>query len=211
MRSARSRRNSSIISTIRGTPCSVKAPDTTGLLRVGQDQEEAPRVRDLCLDVLVGREGRRQVRRCAARPSPRRTYSTKSVVFGEAGLAGAVVEHACRPRRAGHEVDAVSAEVGVRVAVPVVQHERATGRRDRHARRLRVGTGPGRRPRSSAGRLRAAVGASRARGPPCRSRRGSASPRRECVRAGRRTGRSGVVASRSSVPQHRSAARARPA
>ena len=31
MRSARSRRKSSIISTIRGTPCSVKAPDTTGL------------------------------------------------------------------------------------------------------------------------------------------------------------------------------------
>jgi hypothetical protein len=30
MRSARSRRNSSIISAIRGTPCSVKAPDTTG-------------------------------------------------------------------------------------------------------------------------------------------------------------------------------------
>ena len=30
IRSARSARNSSIISTIRGTPCSVNAPDTTG-------------------------------------------------------------------------------------------------------------------------------------------------------------------------------------
>ena len=31
MRSARSRRKTCIISTIRGTPCSVNAPDTTGL------------------------------------------------------------------------------------------------------------------------------------------------------------------------------------
>ena len=30
MRSARSARNSCIISTMRGTPCSVNAPDTTG-------------------------------------------------------------------------------------------------------------------------------------------------------------------------------------
>ena len=30
MRSARSRRNSSIIAAMRGTPCSVKAPETTG-------------------------------------------------------------------------------------------------------------------------------------------------------------------------------------
>ena len=45
---------------------------------------------------------------------------------GQAGLAGAVVEHA-QAARAGHEVDAVSAEVGERVAVPVVQHERGRG------------------------------------------------------------------------------------
>jgi hypothetical protein len=34
MRSARSRRKSCIISTMRGTPCSVKAPDTTGLFEL---------------------------------------------------------------------------------------------------------------------------------------------------------------------------------
>ena len=45
---------------------------------------------------------------------------------GQAGLAGAVVEHA-QAARAGHEVDAVPAEVGERVAVPVVQHERGRG------------------------------------------------------------------------------------
>ena len=34
MRSARSRRKSCIISTIRGTPCSVKAPETTGFFEL---------------------------------------------------------------------------------------------------------------------------------------------------------------------------------
>ena len=34
IRSARSERNSSIISTIRGTPCSVNAPETTGFFEL---------------------------------------------------------------------------------------------------------------------------------------------------------------------------------
>jgi hypothetical protein len=34
IRSSRSRRKSCIISTIRGTPCSVKAPDTIGLVEL---------------------------------------------------------------------------------------------------------------------------------------------------------------------------------
>ena len=64
-----------------------------------------------------------------SRPSARRTYSTKSVEFARRDLAGPVVEH-LEPRRARDEMDAIAAEVGVRVAVAVVQRERSWRVRD---------------------------------------------------------------------------------
>ena len=62
MRSSRPARNSSIISTIRGTPCSVNAPLDDRLRRVREDHVEPPRVADLGLDVVVRRERGREVR-----------------------------------------------------------------------------------------------------------------------------------------------------
>ena len=70
---------------------------------------------------------------------------------GQARLAGPVVEDA-QPARARHEVDPVAAEVGVRVAVAVVQHERrrrasrcarSTTSRGKRTRAGRVGRQPG--------------------------------------------------------------------
>ncbi len=80
MRSARSSRKSCIISTIRGTPCSVKAPETTGFfefVRVMYSRQAS----DTCgsmsslVEKAVARYG------MLARPSASRTYSTKSVEF----------------------------------------------------------------------------------------------------------------------------------
>ena len=59
--SARSRRKSCIISAMRGTPCSPKAPDTTGFFEVDHRHVQAPGVGHLRLDVGVGRERRREV------------------------------------------------------------------------------------------------------------------------------------------------------
>ena len=56
------------------------------------------------------------------RPSARRTYSTKSVE--SARRTSPVRWSSLETRRAGHEVDAIAAEVGVRVPVAVVEAER---------------------------------------------------------------------------------------
>ena len=95
----------------------------------------------------------------------------------EADLAGPVVER-LEARRAGHEMDAILAEVGVRLAVAVVERERP-GRAWRSPRST-TSRGKSTRPlvASSAGRPRAAAGASPGRGSPCRPRPGRASPRR---------------------------------
>ena len=150
------------------------------LLRVGQGQVEAPRVGHPGLDVVVGRERRRQVgdvREAVGEPDVLDEVGR----VRQAGLAGPVVED-LQAGRAGHEVDAVAAEVGVRLAVPVVEHERR--RADAIARLddRRAGTGRGRRSGRSAGRARAGAGASPARGSPCRPRPGRASPRRRSGR-----------------------------
>ena len=62
MRSARSRRKSCIISTIRGTPCSVNAPDTTGLFELVRVMYSRHASETCGLDVVVGRERRGEVR-----------------------------------------------------------------------------------------------------------------------------------------------------
>ena len=78
MRSARPSRNSSIIAAIRGTPCSVNAPETTGFLEFVRVMNRR-QASDTCasmssfVEKAVARYG------IFVRPSPRRTYSTKSV------------------------------------------------------------------------------------------------------------------------------------
>ena len=61
MRSARSARKSCIISTIRGTPCSVNAPDTTGFFEFVSVMYRRHASETCGLDVGVRREGRREV------------------------------------------------------------------------------------------------------------------------------------------------------
>ena len=78
MRSARSRRKSCIISTMRGTPCSVNAPDTTGLFELvrvmyRRQASETWASMSLLVEKAVARYG------MLASPSASRTYSTKSV------------------------------------------------------------------------------------------------------------------------------------
>ena len=78
IRSARSRRKSCIISTMRGTPCSVNAPDTTGLfefVRVMYRRQASETLASMSslVEKAVARYG------MLARPSPTRMYSTKSV------------------------------------------------------------------------------------------------------------------------------------
>ena len=92
------------------------------LVRVGQGHVEAPRVRDVGLDVVVGREGRGQVRDVGQAVGEPDVLDEVGRV-GEAGLAGPVVED-LEAGRARHEVDAVAADVGVRLAGAVVQQER---------------------------------------------------------------------------------------
>ena len=80
IRSARSRRKSCIISTMRGTPCSVNTPDTTGLfelVRVMYRRHASETLASMSslVENTVARYG------MLARPSPSRTYSTKSVEF----------------------------------------------------------------------------------------------------------------------------------
>ena len=62
------------------------------LLRVGQGHVEAPRVGHLGLDVVVGREGRGEVRRCCSRPSREADVLDEVGRVREARLAGPVVE-----------------------------------------------------------------------------------------------------------------------
>ena len=78
MRSARPSRNSSIIAAMRGTPCSVNAPETTGFfefVRVMNRRQASETCASMSsfVEKAVARYG------MLARPSPRRTYSTKSV------------------------------------------------------------------------------------------------------------------------------------
>ena len=160
MRSVEVGRKSCIISTMRGTPCSVKAPETTGCFELVSDQVQAPRVGHLGLDVVVRRERRREVGDVLQAVGEADVLDEVGRV-GEADLAGPVVED-LQPGRAGHEVDAVAPEVGVRVAVAVVERERPGGAARSPAPRRPAGTACGRRRRPSAGRARSAGGASRA-------------------------------------------------
>ena len=208
MRSARSRRKSCIISTMRRTPCSVKAPETTGLLRVGQAHVEPPRVRHLGLDVVVRRERRGQVR------DVRQAVGEADVLdevgrVGEARLAGPMVED-LEAARAGHEVDPIAAEVGVRVALAVVQDERARRGLRSPSRRRRAGRGRGRsRPGAGRGRGGAGAGSAPRTSMPTSARIRFASSRMRAMRSGSRIERVGRMGP-ASIPAHGPVLGARP-
>ena len=152
------------------------------LLRVGQGHVQAPRVGDLGLDVVVGREGRGEVRRCAARPSPSRTYSTKSVEF--ARRVSPVRWSSTLQARRARARSGRGRRRGRRAASP----SRSYSQNERRGARDGPLDDVAREQDPVAGRVvrqaapRAAAGASPARGSPCRSRPGSASPRRGCGR-----------------------------
>ena len=106
-----------------------EGPRHDRLLRVRQDHVQAPGIGHLGLDVVVGREGRREIRD-VVEPVADPDVLDEVGRVGEACLAGPVVEH-LQPGRARHEVDPVAAQVRVRVAVAVVQGERLRGIGDR--------------------------------------------------------------------------------
>ena len=150
------------------------------LVRVGQGHVEAPRVRDAGLDVVVGREGRGEVRDVGQAVAEPDVLDEVGRVR-EARLAGPVVEH-LEPRRA-------------RARSGRGRHRcrRAARRRGRTARtttartrwpprRRRAGRGPARRSGRAAARARAAGGASPDPGSPSRPRPGPAWPRRRSGR-----------------------------
>ena len=83
-----------------------------------------------------------------ARPSAEPDVLDEVGRVREARLAGPVVED-LEPGRTRHEVDAVAAEVGVRLAVAVVQQERARRASRSPPRRRRAGRGRARRCASS--------------------------------------------------------------
>ena len=150
MRSARSARKSCIISTMRGDAVLGERARDDRLLRVRQRHVQAPRVGHLRLDVVVGREGRREIGDVLEAVGQADVFDEVGRVR-EADLAGPVVEH-LEPGRARHEVDAVAAEVGVRAAVAGVERERARGvgdgplddvPREQHAVAGGVGRQPG--------------------------------------------------------------------
>ena len=150
------------------------------LVRVGQGHVQPPGVRDLGLDVVVGRERRREVRD-VGEPVGQPDVLDEVGRVREARLAGPVVED-LEPGRAGHEVDAVAAEVGVRLAVPVVQDERARRGRDRRLDDVAREQHPLAAVVERQAVLEQAPPHLRARGSPCRPRPGRASPRRRSGR-----------------------------
>ena len=129
MRSARSARKSCIISTMRGDAVLGEGARHDRLLRVRQRHVQAPGVGHLRLDVVVGRERRREVGDVLEAVGEADVLDEVGRVR-QADLAGPVVEP-LEPGRARHEVDPVAAEVGMRVAVAVVEHERRRGAGDR--------------------------------------------------------------------------------
>ena len=94
-RSSRSSRKIAIISTIRGTPCSVNAPETTGH---SSSSARWSRRRDLRLDVLVGRERGREAEAMFRSPIGEADVLDEVGRVREAALAGPVVQHP-EPRR----------------------------------------------------------------------------------------------------------------
>ena len=92
------------------------------LLRVGQRHVQAPRVGDLGLDVGVRREGGGQIGD-VLEPIGETDVLDEVRRVGQADLARPVIEP-LESRRSRHEVDAVAAEVGMRVAVPIEECER---------------------------------------------------------------------------------------
>ena len=146
------------------------------LVRVGQGHVQPPRVRDLRLDVVVGRERRGEVRD-VGEPVGQPDVLDEVRRVRQARLAGPMVED-LEPGRAGHEMDPVAAEVGVRLAGPIEQDERARRGRDRSLDHVAREQDPLASRDRAAGRARGAAVASRGRGSPCRPRPARASPRR---------------------------------
>ena len=114
---------------MRGTPCSVKAPDTTGffeLVRVmyrRQASETCASMSSL-VEKAVARYG------MLASPSPSRTYSTKSVEFARR-VSPVRWSSTLRPDEPGTKWTRSPPMSACGLAVPVVQPERRRRRRDR--------------------------------------------------------------------------------
>ena len=111
------------------TPCSVNAPDTTGFfvfVRIMYRRHASDTWASMSslVEKAVARYG------MLWSPSPTRTYSTKSVEFARR-VSPVRWSRTFRPDEPGHEVDAVAAQVRVRVAVAVVEREGLRGVGDR--------------------------------------------------------------------------------
>ena len=194
MRSSRPARNSAIISTIRGDAVLGEGAATDGLASSSSGPGRAATRRETWASMSSF------VENAVARYGDVLEAVAEADVLGEVGrvgearLAGPVVED-LQAARAGHEVDAVAAELRVGLAVAVVERERAGRGRDRRLDDVRAGRGRGSRRGRAAGRARGGAASSRGRGSPSRPRRGRASPRRRSGRSARRRGSSGRAAS----------------
>ena len=90
-------------------------------VRVRQGHVQAPGVRDVGLDVVVGREGRGQIRDIGQAVADADVLDEVRGI-GQTSHSGPVVED-LEPRRSGHEMDPIATDVGVSLAGPVVQPE----------------------------------------------------------------------------------------
>ena len=142
MRSARPSRNSSIISAIRGTPCSVNAPETTGFfefVRVMNSRHASETCGSMSsfVENAVARYG------MLVEAVAEADVLDEVGRVREPGLAGPVVQD-LQAGRARDEVDAVAAEVGVRRCRRGRTARTRRARSRSRPRRRRAGTGPGR-------------------------------------------------------------------
>ncbi len=112
----------------RDTVLSERARDDR-LVRVGQGHVEPPGIGHLGLDIVVGREGRGEVRDIGQAVADADVLHEIRGV-GQTSLPGPVVED-LEPRRAGHEMDPIATDIGVWLARPVVQPEGLRRVRDR--------------------------------------------------------------------------------
>ena len=113
---------------MRGTPCSVKAPLTTGLrvlvrIMYRRQASETWASMSALVEKAVARYG--MCWQAVAEPDVLHEVGR----VRQAHLARPMVED-LQPARAGHEVDAVAADVGMRVAVAVVEPEGLGGAGD---------------------------------------------------------------------------------
>jgi hypothetical protein len=112
-----------------GNTVLAERPRHDGLLRRRQAHVEPPGVRDLRLDVIVGRERRGEVGDVLEPVTQPRVLDEVAGVR-EPSLVRAVVEN-LQAARGGHEVHVVAAELGVGLAVAIVERDGLRGALDR--------------------------------------------------------------------------------